>query len=264
MRGLAKAIYRLAMLAFLTILTQVGGIAYLIGMLFGRSRLRVLTISLVAYALMTAIVVPILAAANDRVRLPCSSSGDGPVVAATWLTCALNRGYLRPTALEAVMALGRDYAQQFPGSKLTTLEAGFPFIEGFPLVPHISHKDGRKVDLAYAYRTAADGTAIPHGSPSPIGYFIFEQSKPGERISCPRPGPLRWNFYWVQPNPPVWVIDEERTAWILRWLVDRPAVAKLFVEPYLAERMGVAGGKVRFQGCNAARHDDHIHFQIDF
>lgn len=264
MRGLFKTIYRLAMLAFLTIVTQVGGIAYLIGMLFGRSRLRVLAISLAAYAVMTAIMVPLLAASSGRVRLPCSSSGDAPVVAATWLTCALNRGYVRRSALETVTALGRDYAQQFPGSKLTTLEAGFPFIEGFPLIPHISHKDGRKVDLAYAYRTAADGSAIPYGSPSWIGYFIFEQSKPGERISCPRPTALRWNFYWVQPNPPIWVIDEERTGWILRWLKERSSVEKIFIEPYLADRMGVDGGKVRFQGCNAARHDDHIHFQVDF
>jgi hypothetical protein len=31
----------------------------------------------------------------------------------------------------------------------------------FPLPPHPSHRDGRKVDLA----------AVPHGSPSWLGYF---------------------------------------------------------------------------------------------
>src|SRR6516162_1348361 len=29
-------------------------------------------------------------------RLPCGTSTEGTVVAATWLTCALNRGYVRP------------------------------------------------------------------------------------------------------------------------------------------------------------------------
>lgn len=263
MRHLLKTIYRLAVLAFLTALTQIGGIAYLIGMLFGRSRFRVLAISFAAYAVLTVLVVPPLAQSFGRLRLPCSSDGDGPVVAATWLTCALNRGYLAPQALVAVTALGADVAQKFPGSKLTTLEAGFPFIDGFPLIPHISHRNGKKVDLAYFYRNASDGSAIAHGSPSPIGYFVFEQPKPGEKISCSTPSPLRWNFHWAQPASPAWVIDEERTAFVLRWLKERGNVYRIFIEPYLAERMGVAGGKVRFQGCRAARHDDHIHIDVE-
>jgi hypothetical protein len=36
----------------------------------------------------------------------------------------------------------------------------------------------------------------------------------------------------------------------------------VFVEPYLAARLGVTAPAIRFQGCRAARHDDHIHFQV--
>lgn len=263
MRRLVKTITRLLLLVLFTVLTQVGGLAYLVGIATRRSRLGVLTVSLVTYAVMTAVLVPPLAQMYGRVRLACSSSGDGPVVAATWLTCALNRGYIRADALETVNALGRDASIAFPGSKLTTLEGGFPFISGFPLIPHLSHHDGRKVDLAYFYRTAPGGTPIAHGSPSWLGYFIFEQPKAGERISCSRPGMLRWNFYWLQPNPPAWEIDEQRTAWMVRWLKERGSVTRILIEPYLAERMGVDGGKVRFQGCNAARHDDHLHIAVN-
>jgi hypothetical protein len=41
----------------------------------------------------------------------------------------------------------------------------------FPLPPHPSHRDGRKVDLAYCYRSVDGDAAIPHGSPSWLGYF---------------------------------------------------------------------------------------------
>ncbi len=39
-------------------------------------------------------------------------------------------------------------------------------------------------------------------------------------------------------------------------------VEKIFVEPHLAERLGVQADTIRFQGCRAARHDDHIHMQV--
>lgn len=263
MLSLIRTVWRLAVFVFLTALTQIGGIAYVLGLALRRGRAGGLLVGLVLYVLATLFVVPPLAASFGRVQLPCSSSGDGPVVAATWLTCALNRGYVAPAALAVVNDLGRAVSERFPGTRLTTLEASFPFIDGFPLVPHLSHRNGRKVDIAYFYRQAGDGTAVPYGSPSPIGYFIFEQQKPGEKISCSTPSPLRWNFHWAQPATPAWVIDEERTAFVVRWLEERRNVYRLFLEPYLAERMRVAGGKVRFQGCRAARHDDHIHIDVE-
>jgi hypothetical protein len=39
-------------------------------------------------------------------------------------------------------------------------------------------------------------------------------------------------------------------------------VAKIFVEPPLAAQLGLSDPKIRFQGCRAARHDDHIHIQL--
>jgi hypothetical protein len=257
----------------LTALTQIGGLALLLGLAMGRApairhaspwaqRAAVTLATMATYFAMTVLLVPPLAKAFGRVRLPCGTE-DGPVVAATWLTCALNRGYVRPDALALLTALGDDVGRRFPGSRLTTLEANFPFIDGFPLPPHLSHRDGRKVDLAYFYRRVDGDAAIPHGSPSWLGYFIYEQPAPGAPQPCAgRWTPLRWNFDQLQPQPPTWRLDDERTAWMLTWLKDNAQVSRIFIEPHLAQRLNVAGGKVRFQGCRAARHDDHIHVEL--
>ena len=159
-------------------------------------------------------------------------------------------------------ALDQAMAGRFPGSGVTILEGSFPFFDGFPLPPHLSHHDGRKVDLAYFYRDAS-GQPIARGSPSPIGYFHFQQPRSGDREPCAgRFTPLRWDFGWLQPKAPAWVLDEERTRAMILWLKARPEVTRIFIEPHLADRLGVGGGKVRFQGCQAARHDDHLHVEV--
>jgi hypothetical protein len=257
----------------LTALTQIGGLVLLLGLAISRAlsmrrasawlrRTAVMLAMVASYGAMTAFLVPPLAKARGRVHLPCGTS-DGAVVAATWLTCALNRGYVRPEALALLTVLGDEVGRRFPGSRLTTLEANFPFIDGFPLPPHLSHRDGRKVDLAYFYRSVGGNVAVARGSPSWLGYFIYEQPAPDSPQPCAgRWTPLRWNFDWLQPQPPTWRLDDERTAWMLTWLKDNAQVSRIFIEPHLAQRLNVAGGKIRFQGCHAARHDDHIHIEL--
>lgn len=256
----------------LTVLTQIGGLAYLCGLAAGRivgrrvaspalARTGAILTGVLVYAALTAIVIPPLAASLGRVRLPCGDDG-GPVVAATPLTCALNRGYVRPEVRDVLMALGTEMGRRFPGSRVTTLEGNFPFGDGFPLLPHLSHRDGKKVDIAFFYRDDTTGP-VGHGSPSWLGYFIYEQPMPGDRQPCSgRWAPLRWDFPWFQPDPPRWRLDEQRTAWMGAWLKNNPNVSRLFLEPHLADRLGLVDGKVRFQGCRAARHDDHIHVDV--
>jgi hypothetical protein len=137
------------------------------------------------------------------------------------------------------------------------LDANFPFLDGFPLLPHLSHDDGEKADLAFYY--AGETGYLKGATRSPIGYFAFEQGP----TNCSKTWPtLRWDFEALQPLWHDYGIDEDRNRSVLEVLVEDDRVGKVFVEPHLVERLGAAHPKIRFQGCRAARHDDHIHFQL--
>jgi len=38
---------------------------------------------------------------------------------------------------------------------------------------------------------------------------------------------------------------------------------RALLEPYLEARLGVNSSRISFQGCYAARHDDHIHVETE-
>lgn len=70
---------------------------------------------------------------------------------------------------------------------------------------------------------------------------------------------------WLQAYLPKMQLDETRTSAALHWLVEAGpnyGLERILIEPHLATRLGVLSPLVRFQGCRAARHDDHIHIQI--
>lgn len=264
MKLILKFVLHACAFVALTLLTQIGGLAYaaalgiahgvrrrIIGMWRRAATLVALTVAI--YAVLTIAVVPPLAERLGRTRLPCD--------AAPFLGCALNRTYARPAVANLMATLNAEMARVFPGSSITILDASFPFFDGFPLIPHLSHKDGRRVDLAFFYRDAATGQAIPSGAPSPIGYFHFERPPASYSLPC-HSAFLRWDIAWAQPEEPDWRLDEQRTRAMILWLKQRPEVSKILLEPYLAERLGVEGGKVKFQGCFAARHDDHFHVEM--
>jgi hypothetical protein len=264
MRRLILVLCHAPIVIALTLLTQVGGIAYLMALL-GTARWRrelsrrrhaayLILATVGIYTVASIAIVPPLAALLGRERASCAS--------ATLAGCALNRIYLRPETLALIGALDQTVASRYPGSGVTILEGSFPFFDGFPLPPHLSHHDGRKVDLAFFYRDAGN-RPVGRGSPSPIGYFHFQQPRPGDYEPCAsRFTPLRWDFDWLQPKEPAWMLDAERTRAMILWLKARPEVTRIFIEPHLSDRLGVSGGKVRFQGCPAARHDDHLHVEI--
>lgn len=258
----------LGALAFLglTLLTQVGGVVWLVAWGLARViaspgwRRGVLTIGLFAvlYGSATAWVVPALAALGGRVPLPCSAAVHP-------LYCVLNRHYVDPRLEALLTRLSADLATSHPDTTTRFLDANFPFVTGFPLLPHLSHDDGRKLDLALYY-TDANGRYLPGRTRSPIGYFAFEQPEPTAPSTCP-PAllTLRWDMVWLQAQWPDMKLDSTRTRAAVDWLIahaDALAIDRLFLEPHLARRLGVESPLVRFQGCRAARHDDHIHVQL--
>ena len=77
--------------------------------------------------------------------------------------------------------------------------------------------------------------------------------------------PVRWDLTFLQGFFPDRPIEPDRTRAALAWLVSegpRHGVERVFVEPHLVRRLAVASPLIGFQGCRAARHDDHIHFQV--
>jgi hypothetical protein len=168
--------------------------------------------------------------------------------------------------LMAARALASHMKGKFSGTITLVLDGNFPFVDGFPLLPHLSHSDGNKLDIAFYY--AADGAYLPGKTRSPIGYFAFEEPKSGTILPCEGRRDFitfRWSFPYLQQFFPKYQLDSARMTEALRWLsADAAAygVEKIFIEPHLAERLNIKHGRIRFQGCRAARHDDHIHFQV--
>lgn len=256
----------------LTLLTQIGGLVLLVAIwarrLLGWPRRFVVTLSLfvVLYAV-SSMVTTIIAPVFGRVPLPCLADQQDRLVIRSALLCVMNRHYVVPELKEAARALAGEIDRQFPDTMTLALDGNFPFIDGFPLLPHLSHADGRKLDIAFYYEDE-QGQFRDGQTPSPIGYFAFEQPRPGATLPCAgREDVLttRWDLDFLQFLHAGWRLEERRTRAALQWLVDQgPAygVDKVFVEPHIAERLDVSGPLIRFQGCRAARHDDHIHIQV--
>ncbi|NNE86882.1 MAG: hypothetical protein HKN27_02300 [Silicimonas sp.] len=242
--------FHIGIVVFLTLLSQVGGIAWLVAVAF-RWRLLVFT---ALYAGLSVSVL-FLAPQFGRVALPCLT--DETLRVQPWVFCALNRQYVVPELRDVLVDAASDVAARHPGSVTVVLDAGFPFFDGFPLLPHLSHDDGRKADIALYYQKG--GAYLTGTTRSPIGYFAFEQ---GPSACPPARATMRWDMRFLQPLWPDYTLEPERTRLALQLLASDGRVGRIFIEPHLKTRLQVAHPKVRFQGCRAARHDDHIHVEL--
>jgi len=270
------AIVLILLVLFLTLLTQVGGALLWLGLpaldllvrsLPGPRVWRLIAAAGVfvpAYLAASLLIVPPLAAQVGRVPLACGWYGAETAYGAlTTATCLFNRHYATPAARDVLAATARRLAADFPGRRLSYLDSGFPFFSWFPMLPHLSHGDGRKVDVALLFVDPATGGPLPGRAPSPVGYWGFLQPKPGATLPCGRGSSWRrWNFDWLQPLLPELRLDEAALAALLMDLAASRQVSRVFVEPHVGARLGIEHRKIRFQGCAAARHDDHIHVEF--
>ncbi|WP_020527651.1 hypothetical protein [Flexithrix dorotheae] len=258
----------------ITVITQVGGIIYFCTLFFDSSikkysagkRIFYKTgIFLSLYLVATFTIIPILAEKNGRVPLPVNFGNLKPL---TIWTCLLNRHYVKPELKILLEEVSESMNGQYPGTGISYLDANFPFFNGFPLLPHLSHEDGKKLDLAFYYYDDETGKGLDYKAPSPIGYGGFEGPKKGEQNMpeiCQRKG--FWQYGILGEIIPNWVFssmkfDEKRTKKLIIELSRRKEIKKIFIEPHLRTRLGLNTGKVRFHGCHAVRHDDHIHIEI--
>lgn len=219
---------------------------------------------LVGFALWTSVLLPALARRFGRVPLPAVATAQDPLGPRSLLTVAAGRHYVVPAAREALLAAARRTAAAHPGAVLRYLDAGFA-LPGWPMVPHLSHGDGRKVDLAFLYADPA-GTPVD-AAPSPLGYGAHALPEgPAEArafaardAACAGRGARRWDLGWLALRPGL-TLDRPRTRAALRSLAAEPAVQLLLLEPTL--HAALAAPKLRANPCTVARHDDHVHVAV--
>ena len=259
----------------LTVLTQVGGVVYLLHTLsygwWGRTvanknKRKVAKVAsfIVVYLVAIFAIVPLIASMCGRVRMPMFSTHIRPVTVWTYLFC---RNYVRPPLRTVAYNVYEEMQVQYPGTVVNYLDAGFPFLNGFPLLPHLSHNDGRKLDLSFYYDDSRTGLPTNH-VPSFIGYGICEEPRPGEvntAEGCYQKGYRQYSILrYVVPqwSKQHFTLNEERTRSLVSFFAEQPGIGKIFIEPHLKTRLGLASSKIRFHGCRAVRHDDHLHVQL--
>lgn len=256
-----------AAIVFLLVVSQIGGFAYLIVLAVGTSASRTykLLTFVGAYTFLSVSALWI-APQFGRVPIACFPSVPATFKMQSPIYCLLNRQYVTPRTKALLNALSKHVSAKYPQSQTLVLDANFPFIDGFPLIPHLSHSDGRKVDVAFYYRDE-NGKYLRGITRSPIGYWGFEEPGENYRPICPSHNgfSLRWDMAIMKPflrND--FVLDEKRMVAALNWLVregGKFGLQRLYLEPHLVGRLKLEGDVIGFQGCSAARHDDHMHLQ---
>lgn len=207
----------------------------------------------------TAVLANAGAVAPGLVALPCASSGA--LRPHTQGYCLGQRHYVTPTARTALLAATDKLRRRHPDAAITYMSASWP--RGTrPMPPHLSHGDGRQIDIALFY---VDRAGRPLARPPTVtGYGAYEPPRREADRSCV--GAERRAKRNDGADPAAdrrWRLDETRTRDLIGILSADPNVRRIFIEPHLKRRLGFSmDPKVRFAGCRAARHDDHLH--VDF
>ncbi len=139
-------------------------------------------------------------------------------------------------------------------------------INKFPLPPHLSHNDGKKLDLSLVYETPEGKITNDKKSISGYGVFVEPTSKEFNQTKyCKDAGYFQYDF---SKYLTFGIINSELkfsvkgTKLLMTSILNQPQIGKIFIEKHLKNRMNFTHLKIRFHGCGAVRHDDHIHIQL--
>ncbi|GAB5552100.1 MAG: hypothetical protein Sapg2KO_16910 [Saprospiraceae bacterium] len=276
MQTFLRALKVFILFALLSFLTQVGGLIYLIYQplsYFLRKKIpknwssmtwRLFSFSLL-YLVCTLFIIPPLAQRHNRVPLPWFATKKTPIKAHNPLFSALlNRHYVRPELKAIFIEKAKNIQGDIPNLQLTYLDANFPFWNNFPLLPHLSHDDGQKLDISFIYQKSNRYRA---GSPTILGYGYCESPKKGETdmpAICTQKG--EWQYSALQKitrQQSNWAFTVAPNKALLKAFATDSRIGKIFIEKHLEERLGLSAyTKIRQAGCHSVRHDDHIHIQL--
>lgn len=249
----------------LTILTQIGGLVYIISLIISSNwkqkfRFKHFLIFLSLYFLSTIVIVPVIAPLFGRERIKHSDK----INPTNYGTVLLNRNYVKPELNVLLFNTSKKLANT--NIEIHYLDASFPFFDKFPLLPHLSHNDGEKLDLSLIYET--NNGVISNKQKSLSGYGSFEHPNTSEHNQIET---CLSNGYYQYDYPKYLTLgkineelnfSEKGTTTLIRKLLAADNLGKLFIEPHLKKRMKLNHSKIRYHGCRAVRHDDHIHIQL--
>ena len=254
-----KLFGHLIIILFLTVLTQVGGLIWIItlwGSYKFKKRKRYLFPLL--YLLFNLLLIPPIAKVFGREKLPLFSDSLKP---RNLVYPLFFRNYVAPE-LNVLLENASDQLKT-TNITITYLDANFPFINGFPLLPHLSHSDGKKVDICFMYLDESGNST--NKKPSGSDYGVYVNAKNRTATNCINKGYWQYDITkhvtFLEIND--LEFDKERTKNLIQELLHSKFTEKIFIEPYLKESLGLRNQtKIRFHGCQAVRHDDHIHLEI--
>jgi hypothetical protein len=214
------------------------------------------------YLIISFLFVPPIAKYFGRVHLPIIHTEN--LIPHSLITPLLNRHYVKPELKKQLFGIAESMNSDNPSLKVSYLDANFPFIDGFPLLPHLSHNDGRKIDLSFYYTLDNKKGNL---KPSNSGYGKYVEptkSEFNQTRKCKSKG--YWHYDYTKflslGGRNDLEFDINSTKNLVTEITNELLTQKLLIEPHLKTRMGLSNSKIRFQGCHAVRHDDHIHYQI--
>ncbi len=264
-RKIIRIILNVLFFIFLTVLTQIGGIVFLVSLLATKMwkinlRFKAIIIFIVLYLIATFSIVPFIASIFGREKVIHSEK----IKPTNYATVLLNRNYVAPQ----LNRLLKETQRELDGTNITIryLDANFPFFNNFPLLPHLSHNDGKKIDISLIYETKEG--IITDKQKSISGYGVFEKPNKNEinqTENCIKRGYFQYDY------PKYLTFGEinknlkfslKGTKKLVTSILKSKYLGKIFIEPHLKKRMKLRDNRIRFHGCKAVRHDDHIHIQL--
>ncbi|MFD0962760.1 hypothetical protein [Pseudofulvibacter geojedonensis] len=249
----------------LTLLTQVGGIVYILNLIVLHKlklnfKFKKITSFLVLYILFTFIIVPITAPLFGREPI-IHSKKIQPV---NYFTVIFNRNYVKPKINSLLLNVEKELAHT--NIHINYLDANFPFINAFPLLPHLSHNDGKKLDISFVYEDSKG--VISSKQKSFSGYGVFEKPTKNELNQteyCKAKGYIQYDFTKYLKLGHInkhLKFSKKGTKKLVKAIIDNQNIEKVFIEPHIKQRLQINSSKIRYHGCKAVRHDDHIHIQM--
>ncbi len=265
MKIIFKIFIKIALFIILTIATQIGGLVYIISSLLSKKikwnfKFKNSVAFVILYLIATFLIVPYTAPIFGREKVKHTKN----IQPTNYFTVLLNRNYVTPKLNKLLLSTAKKLEKTT--TEIHYLDANFPFINKFPLLPHLSHNDGKKIDLSLIYETVS-GT-ITNKQKSISGYGVFENPKLYEYNqinTCLKKGYFQYDFPKYITLGSIYkelVFSNKGTKLLIETLLKQKNTGKIFIEPHLKNRMNLRNKKIRYHGCQAVRHDDHIHVQL--